>query len=396
MAANNRNNRRSKEYALDKFDSDLSSSSGGGRQPNKAPKEKNPFKRFVKAVLPQSSDSYGERIRKIILLVAIAVLIGTVAYLISQLRGMSESGKQSDALASAANVPTNSSINYREPDRLTNPGANIATSAGTEEPEYTDLTPVVNTPLNVNFDYLVSQNPDTRAWIQISDTLLNHVVLQKPDDPEFYLDHDFYGNYQEISSEIFSSWRNSWDGTDDNIILFGHNMSSGYGFAYINHYVPNDNSYEPLAFYKVHPTILFQEPGGQSETYKIFAGIVANTDEQYGEVFNYTTKTKFTDANDFNNYMIEIMDRSWFYTDVDLTYGDKILTLSTCFWPLGRSIPTRFALFARKVRPGESEEVDTSAATRNWGAKLFEHYYDVAGGQWYGSNWDVNKYLLSY
>lgn len=395
MAANNHNNRKAKEYALDKFDSDLTSSSGGGKQP-KAPKEKNPFKRFIKAVFPYSGDSKSERARKIVLLMAIAVLIGTVVYLLSQLKGISETGKKSDQLASLASAPTNSSVNYEDPNRLTNPGANIATSAGNEEPEYTDLTPVKNTPLDVNFDYLKGQNPDTRAWIRITDTLLNHVVVQRPNDQDFYLNHDFNGNYVEYSAEIFSSWRNSWDGTDDNIILYGHYLpNSGYGFTYVDHYVPHDSSSEPLAFYKVHPTILFQEAGGKSETYKIFAGILANTDEQYGEVFDYTTKTKFTSADDFNNYMIEIMDRSWFYTDVDLTYGDKILTLSTCYWPLGRSVPTRFALFARKVRPGESEEVDTSVATRNWGAKLFEYYYDVLGTQWNGSTWDRSK-LLSY
>lgn len=380
-----------KDIALDKFDVDVTTISNKKKE-SKIPKQKNPLKRFAAALFPQSSDTNNEKIRKIILLAAIAILIGTLAYLIWQMNGISNSGKKSDNLAALAGVP-NSSINYREPGYIENPDPTIRTTAGNEEPEYIDLTPVPNEPLNVNFDYLLSQNPDTRAWIKISGTLLNHVVLQRPGDDDFYLDHDFYGNYDEFSGEIFSSWRNKWDGSDDNIILFGHKLNSGYGFGYVIHYVPNDASREPLAFYKVHPTILFQRPGGPSETYKIFAGILANTDEKYGEVFNYTTKTQFKDAEDFNSYMIEIMDRSWFYTDVDLKYGDEILTLSTCYWPLGKSIPTRWVLFARKVRPGESEYVDTSVAERNWGAKLFEYYYQWLGTKWYGSNWDTSKLL---
>lgn len=382
--------RKQQDIALDKFDVDIKSS---GKK-SKKPKTKNPFKRLAIALFPQKSDTGGEKGRKVLLLVAICVLIGTLAFLLSQLLNLAYNSSKNKEIANSAGNPMDTSGTYHEPDRLTNPDPNIRTTAGTEEPEYTDLTPLTNTPLNTNFDYLKGINPDTRAWIKITGTQLNNVVVQNPNNSEYYLDHDFYGN-ESKSGEIFSSWRNRWDGTDDNIILFGHNMASGDCFAYVMHYVPNDASREPLAFYKVHPTVLFQEPGGQSETYKIFAGIIANTQEQYGEVFDYTTKTQFTSAADFNQYILDIMDRSWFYTDVDLQYGDKILTLSTCYWPLGRSIDTRWVIFARKVRPGESEYVDTSVAERNWGAKLFEYYYDVVNTQWYGSNWDTSK-LLSY
>ena len=386
---------RSKEYALDKFDVDVSS--GSTKKTGKIPKQKNPFKRFLAAVFPQAEDPAGDKARKIILLVAVAILIGTLAFLIYQLNGIKQSGEKNDSLASLAGVPNNTSGssggNYSALDRIENPDPTIATTAGNEEPEFIDLTPVVNTPLDINFDSLLSQNPDTRAWIQITGTLLNTAVLQTPDDFDYYIDHDFYGNYDEFTGSVFASDKNKFDGTDDNIIMYGHKLTSGYGFGYVVHYVPNDASREPLAFYKTHPTILFQQPGGESETYKIFAGILTNTEEQYGEVFNYMNKTQFSSADDFNSYMTAIMDRSWFYTDVDLKYGDKLLTLSTCYWPLGKGIPTRWVLFARKVRPGESEYVDTSVAQRNWGAKLFEYYYQVVGGQWYGSNWDTSKLL---
>ena len=385
----------SKEYALDKFDTDISSASSKKRK--KTPKSKNPFKRMAVALFPQPNDAKGEIARKIILLVAIAVLIGTLVFLIWQMTGMKRGGDKTISLAASANVPMESSvISYSQPGYVENPPSELRTTAGEEEPEYIDLTPMVNSPLNVDFNYLQSQNPDTVGWVKITGTLVNNVVMKNPEDQwEFYLDHDFDKN-ESVSGEIFSSWRNNWDGTDDNIVLFGHNMKSGYFFAYVNHYVPNDVSREPLAFYKVHPTIMLQRAGGESETYKIFAGIVANTDPQYGEVFDYTTKTQFYSADDFNSYILDVMDRSWFYTDVDLEYGDKLLTLSTCYWPLGRSVPTRFAVIARKVRPGESEYVDTSVAERNWNPKLFDYYYQMNPWmEWYGSTWDTSK-LLSY
>ncbi|MCI5579654.1 MAG: class B sortase [Oscillospiraceae bacterium] len=408
MASNKQNNkyddnkkkstgkkRNKEEIARDKFEVDLSSS--GKKKVSKTPKPKNPFKRLAIALFPQKNDTKGEKGRKILLLVAIAILIGTLAYLLSQLINLAYNSAKNKALADSAGNPMDNSGAYNEPDRLANPDWNIRTTAGDEDPEYIDLTPVVNTPLNTNFDYLRGINPDTRAWVKITGTQLNNVVLQRKNesnDSNYYLTHDFYGN-ESKSGEIFSTWRNNWDGTDDNIILFGHNMASGDCFAYVMHYVPNDASREPLAFYKVHPTILFQQDGGQSETYKVFAGMLVNTQKEYGEVFDYTTKTQFNSADEFNRYILDVMDRSWFYTDVDIQYGDKLLTLSTCYWPLGRSIETRWVILARKVRPGESEYVDTSVAERNWGAKLFDYYYQIINTQWYGSNWDTSK-LLSY
>ena len=217
--------------------------------------------------------------------------------------------------------------------------------------------------------------------------------MQGEDNNE-YLTKDFYGN-ESVSGTIYSHYKNKWDGTDENLILFGHNMYNGEAFASVRYYVPYDQSREPISFYKVHPTVMLATPDGGSQTYKIFAGILVNTQSEYGEVFKYANKTSFKSKTDFNNFILNVMDRSWFYTDVDITYGDQLLTLSTCYWPLGEEVDTRWVVFARKVRPGETEYVDTSLATRNRNAKLFDYFYARIGGEWYGSNWDKSK-LLSY
>lgn len=389
---NSKKKKSSEEIALDKSEVDVSTTSK--KKSSKTPKTKNPFKKLVTVLIPQKTDTKGEIARKIMLLVAIAILIGTLAFLIWQLSGMNNGAKHTIDIANNAGAGFDISTNYREPDYIAYPDPTFRTTAGDGEPEYIDLTPYPVTPLNVDFKYLKGVNPDVRGWIKIPGTLVNNVILQKPGDDDYYLTHDIYGN-ESISGEVFSSWRNKWDGSDDNIILFGHNMKSGYFFNYVRHYFPNDASREPLAFYKVHPRLVFQRDGGGSETYKIFAGMLVNTQEENGEVFNYTTKTHFTSADDFNQYILDIMDRSWFYTDVDLQYGDKIITLSTCHWPYGKDLDTRWALFARKVRPGESEEVDTSVAERNWYPKTFDYFYKLSGRNWRGRTWDTSK-LLSY
>ncbi len=359
---------------------------------------KNIFVRFAEAAFPQKNDSNAEKIRKIVLLVAIVVFAVTIGILLFQLVGIDDGSKitESNQILAGVDNGTIDMDNFEDPTVVTPiPGTTASTSSSaTSEPaeeteEPINVTPVVNTPLNVNFDALLAENPDTRGWIKITGTYLNDVVVQGKDHEE-YLTKAFDGS-ESISGTIFSHKNNKWDGTDQNIILFGHNMMNGDRFASVRYYIPNDASREPIAFYKVHPTIMLATPDGGSQTYKIFAGVLANTQEQYGEVFKYVNKTSFKSQEDFNNFIINVMDRSWFYTDVDLQYGDQLLTLSTCYWPLGEEVDTRWVIFARKVRPGESEYVDTSLATRNYGAKLFDYYYSMIGGQWYGSKWDTSK-----
>ncbi len=358
-------------------------------------KSKSAFSGFMEAVLPQPEDPGKEKFRKIFLLAMIAVLIGTLVFLGWQLISIDKGSKVNNVIAGLAGESIETNGSYSRPSYIDEPTFSIVTTQQepSDEPEVIDTTPLVNTPLNINFDNLLEVNPDTRAWVKITGTAVNNVVVDGRDN-EYYLTHDFYGN-ESVSGTVFASKLNTWDGKDDNTILFGHNMASGDFFSYVVHYVPNDSSSEPIAFYKVHPTIMMATPDGGSATYKIFAGIVCNTQSEYGEVFDYINKTRFATADDFNRYILDIMDRSWFFTDVDLTYGDELLTLSTCFWPLGRKIDTRWVVFARKVRPGESEEVDVTKAYRNYQPKLFDYYYERINGSWAGSVWDKKK-LLSY
>lgn len=383
----------SKDIALSKLDF-YDAPKKPAKRPDKIKgRPKSPMQRFAAAVFPQKDDPAGEKARKLILIAAVIIFAATIVFLVRQLLAMNNGAATNDKLAEIAGSPTGTIDVDLNRDPFATNGTTGTNGEVTDETEEINVTPVTNTPLNIDFNALKAINADTRAWIKITGTPINNVVVSSGDN-SYYLDHDFYGN-DSITGTIYSDKKNKWDGTDDNIILYGHNMISGEFFATLGHYAPNDTSREPIAFYKVHPTVMLATPDGGSQTYKIFAAMLLNTQSKYGEVFKYTSKTRFSSKEDFNNYIIEVMDRSWFFTDVDLDYGDQLLTLSTCYWPLGESVDTRWVVFARKVRPGESEFVDTTVAVRNYQAKLFDYYYDLIGGQWYGSVWDKSK-LLSY
>ncbi len=386
-----KNTSASRDIAVDKLDF-YSEPHTRKKQDKIKGRPKSGWQRFCIAAFPQADDQPGEKIRKVVLIAAIVVFVATLGVLAWQLIGMGNDRNTNSNIANIGGVENDDLVNVDPGFDPFNTSTRASTEAGTEE---IDVTPLVNTPISPNWTDLKATNADTRAWIKITGTSVNNVVVQSYDN-DYYLDHDFFKN-DSISGTVFSSYKNRWDGTDGNIILYGHNMISGEFFAHVTHYVPNDASREPLAFYKVHPTVMLATPDGGCATYKIFAGVLANTQSEYGEVFDYANKTSFSGKDDFNNFVIGVMERSWFFTDVDITYGDQLLTLSTCCWPLGKSIDTRWVLFARKVRPGESESVDVTVAQRNLNPRLFRVYYErIYGGSWNGiCEWDKRK-LLSY
>ena len=86
-----------------------------------------------------------------------------------------------------------------------------------------------NKKYNVNFENLKKQNSDTVAWIKVENTEINFPVV-KCDNNDFYLKHNFEKKYN-IAGWIFADYRNKFDGTDKNIILYGHNMKNDSMFG---------------------------------------------------------------------------------------------------------------------------------------------------------------------
>ncbi|MGN1119765.1 MAG: class B sortase, partial [Oscillospiraceae bacterium] len=216
----------------------------------------------------------------------------------------------------------------------------------------------------------------------------DYVVMQC-DDNSYYLDHNYKGEYSQ-SGAIFADYHVPITAESEpaNIILYGHNMSSGEYFAKLTRYFNyrNVNNYG-MEYVRDYPTLTFSTLYEQ-RTYKIFAGMLVNTRESEGEVFNYIAKRNFENKADFDEYCAKILDRSTFLNpDINLKYGDKLLTLSTCIFDYGKNLQLRWVVFARAVRDGENPEVDTSKAYPNPDPLYFDYYYSLNGGSWGGRKW---------
>ncbi|MGN0698013.1 MAG: class B sortase [Ruminiclostridium sp.] len=327
------------------------------------------WKRLFKGIIPWKGDSAGVVIRKLIFIVALIVFLITAVPLVSDIFLMFRDQWRSQGIS-----------DIYIPD-----GNNGGSSK--------EILP--------SFKKLLEINPDTVGYLKIDGTAIDYPVV-KGTDNDYYLTHDFYREKSKSGSVMMDcNCVVSPDGHSGNMVLYGHNMAVGTFFACLSEYWRTlyDSYDEPsMQFYKDHPTITFNTLYEEAE-WKIFGIGLFNIYEEYGEVYsNYNNKHDFTSRDDFNHFIIDLMDRSDIFTDVDIEYGDDILTLSTCYWPFRSDMDNvRLAIFARKVRPGESTYVDVSKAKVNTYVKRWQWVYDNIGGgyDWSQSNWDRRK-LLSY
>ena len=65
------------------------------------------------------------------------------------------------------------------------------------------------------------KNPDIKAYIKVNNTNIDYVVVQSSNN-NYYLNHNFNKEYN-TAGWIFFDYKNKLDGTDKNIIIYGHN-----------------------------------------------------------------------------------------------------------------------------------------------------------------------------
>lgn len=212
---------------------------------------------------------------------------------------------------------------------------------------------------------LLEKNPDTVGWISIEGTNISLPVVQKTgkDGNEAYLKTAFDGSANKAGT-IFLDRRNVLNAHErsDNLIVYGHNQKDKTMFGDLANYKKS------LEYYSQHPIVLFSS-NYRADNYKIFAFFVVPTQKSQtrdGVVFDYHNRINFKNEAQYNDFIDNIMLRTQIITPVDVRYGDEFLTLSTCS---NEFYDSRFVVFARRVREGEDDSVDVSAAYLNPDAK---------------------------
>lgn len=91
-----------------------------------------------------------------------------------------------------------------------------------------------------NFLSMRSRYPSTYAWIYVSHTRIDYPVM-KGDDNDYYLNHDFQGNYTD-SGSVFADFRLSDNYPENyNSVFYGHCMKNGTMFRTLKTFMESAN-----------------------------------------------------------------------------------------------------------------------------------------------------------
>lgn len=169
------------------------------------------------------------------------------------------------------------------------------------------------------YSKILEEHPDLVGWIRIDGTKLDNPVMQTPDRPNFYLDHDFEGQPSAWGA-IYAREECDINAPSDNITLYGHHMRDGSMFAGLE-------AYKSKETWEKNPLIFFDTLYGY-HVYKIFA--VFTTTATLGEGFTYHQMIDAQDKDDFDQFISKCKDLALYETGVFPQYGDKTICLSTC------------------------------------------------------------------
>lgn len=168
---------------------------------------------------------------------------------------------------------------------------------------------------------LYKTNSDLVGWLVVDGTQINYPVVQSTVYQEFYLDHNFDGESDE-SGAVFADARNNVLKPDDNVILYGHNMKNGSIFGTLQYYL--DKSY-----YEKHKTMSFDTLYRRYNYQIVAVGLSKITDES-ADTFKYYDFLNAANEKEFDNFKEKIKSLEAYDTGVEMKYGDKLITLSTC------------------------------------------------------------------
>lgn len=190
----------------------------------------------------------------------------------------------------------------------------------------------------IDFEELWETNPDVYAWIVIPGTDINYPILQHPTDDSYYLNHNLDGSTGRPAC-IYTESLNSKDFTDNNTVIYGHNMRNGTMFAQLHKFEDKD-------FFDEHREIIIYLPDKVLH-YKIFA--VHNYDDRHLLYsFDFSDKAVYKDYLE-SIFSIDDMNAN-IDTEMTVTENDKIITLATCVY---KQPSLRFHVQAVLVEKGD-------------------------------------------
>ncbi len=167
---------------------------------------------------------------------------------------------------------------------------------------------------------LYNSNKRLIGWLKIDDTNIDYPVMQTTDN-EYFLTHNI-NQQKDRNGALFLDKDCDVLAPSTNLIVYGHHMRSGNMFGTLDKYSSEE-------YYKEHPEIQFDSiyEKGTYEVMYVFRSRIYNEEDV---VFKYYQFIDAMSQQEFDSNMQEMAAMSLYDTGVTASYGDRLLTLSTC------------------------------------------------------------------
>ena len=165
----------------------------------------------------------------------------------------------------------------------------------------------------IDFTELKHKNEDIVGWLRIRALGISYPVVQGEDN-DFYL-HRTFEKEDNFAGCIFVNCDNSGNFTDQNTIIYGHNMKDGSMFGKLKKFREEGVFDKSKYFWMFTPDLIYE--------YRIFSATVVDK--------TGITYQSFFTQEDFDTLMQHAFETSVIDgSDVDVNMNDRIMTLSTC------------------------------------------------------------------
>lgn len=207
--------------------------------------------------------------------------------------------------------------------------------AAVQSPQYEDKSPEELT--LEHYAKIKEQNGDFVGWISIPGTTLSYPVMHTPDNVEYYLRRAFDGSYAVSGTPFLGE---GCDINSTNVLIYGHRMNNDTMFTPLLSYAKKD-------FWENHKEIKF-DTVDKLQTYHVvsafYIDIPAADDPDAFRWYNYSGNLE---GEVFNDYVTRFKAHSYYDTGIEISEGDKFITLTTCAY---NDETQRFVVVAKLVQ----------------------------------------------
>lgn len=180
-------------------------------------------------------------------------------------------------------------------------------------------------------------NHDMVGWLTVPGTRINYPIMQTPEEPNYYL-HRSFEKEQTSAGCPYLQENCDINEPSDNLIIYGHNMKSGTMFGELD-------LFERQSFWEAHQTLTL-DTLTERRTYEVLSVFKTTASVGDDNAFYYHHFVNAANESDFDEFVAQCKKLSLYDTGVSASYGDKLITLSTCEYSRTNG---RLVLVARQI-----------------------------------------------